>query len=153
MVGEIRWQRETGWGTCVDVRRGASLEKRQRKFVSYSTPLHPISSSLARISPAVCGKDSVKRDATGIWTCKACRKTVAGGAYTMNTVSFLSSTPCPALLHLTTTAHSYHSSCIRTHNRWRGGSVETQNGVVRFRGGGDGRRRYVGGVCSGKHSH
>ena len=35
---------------------------------------------------AVCGKDSVKRDAVGIWTCKGCRKTIAGGAYTMNTV-------------------------------------------------------------------
>ena len=34
---------------------------------------------------AVCGKDSVKRDATGIWKCKGCRKVVAGGAYVMNT--------------------------------------------------------------------
>ena len=35
---------------------------------------------------AVCGKDAVKRSATGIWACKACRKVVAGGAYVMNTV-------------------------------------------------------------------
>jgi ribosomal protein L37AE/L43A len=35
---------------------------------------------------AVCGKDAVKRNATGIWECKACRKVVAGGAYVMNTV-------------------------------------------------------------------
>ena len=35
---------------------------------------------------AVCGKDAVKRSATGIWKCSACRKVVAGGAYVMNTV-------------------------------------------------------------------
>merc|ERR1712108_16168 len=32
-----------------------------------------------------CGKDSVKRKAVGIWTCRACHKTVAGGAWIMNT--------------------------------------------------------------------
>ena len=34
-----------------------------------------------------CGKDSVKRKCTGIWTCRSCRKTVAGGAYTLSTAS------------------------------------------------------------------
>ena len=32
-----------------------------------------------------CGKDSVKRTAVGIWKCKACKKVLAGGAYSMNT--------------------------------------------------------------------
>mmetsp|Transcript_69 Transcript_69/g.95 ORF Transcript_69/g.95 Transcript_69/m.95 type:complete len:95 (-) Transcript_69:20-304(-) len=32
-----------------------------------------------------CGKDSVKRTCVGIWTCKSCRKTVAGGAYVLST--------------------------------------------------------------------
>ncbi len=34
-----------------------------------------------------CGKDNVKRTCTGIWTCKSCKKTTAGGAYTLNTAA------------------------------------------------------------------
>ena len=32
-----------------------------------------------------CGKDTVKRSCAGIWNCKGCHKTMAGGAYTLNT--------------------------------------------------------------------
>ena len=32
-----------------------------------------------------CGKDNVKRAVVGIWKCKSCRKTMAGGAWTMTT--------------------------------------------------------------------
>merc|ERR1712195_5326 len=32
-----------------------------------------------------CGKDSVKRQCVGIWSCRSCKKTVAGGAYMLNT--------------------------------------------------------------------
>merc|ERR1712137_751719 len=35
-----------------------------------------------------CGKHSFKRAAVGIWTCKACCKTKAGGTYTLNTSSY-----------------------------------------------------------------
>jgi large subunit ribosomal protein L37Ae len=28
-----------------------------------------------------CGRDNVRRVATGIWECRGCKKTVAGGAY------------------------------------------------------------------------
>mmetsp|Transcript_117434 Transcript_117434/g.165150 ORF Transcript_117434/g.165150 Transcript_117434/m.165150 type:complete len:95 (+) Transcript_117434:48-332(+) len=38
-----------------------------------------------------CGKDSVKRTCAGIWTCKSCRKTVAGGAYTLSTAAGVTS--------------------------------------------------------------
>ncbi|KAF2232638.1 hypothetical protein EV356DRAFT_504881 [Viridothelium virens] len=31
-----------------------------------------------------CGKTTVKRVSTGIWKCKACRKTLAGGAYVVS---------------------------------------------------------------------
>ncbi|CAG9466878.1 unnamed protein product [Pedinophyceae sp. YPF-701] len=34
-----------------------------------------------------CGKTAVKRQAVGIWKCKGCRKTVAGGAYVMRTAA------------------------------------------------------------------
>lgn len=33
-----------------------------------------------------CGKVTVKRGAVGIWNCKSCDKTVAGGAYTVSYV-------------------------------------------------------------------
>merc|ERR1712147_142345 len=32
-----------------------------------------------------CGKDNVKRQATGSWKCGSCRKVIAGGAYMLNT--------------------------------------------------------------------
>ncbi|GLI62916.1 ribosomal protein L37a, partial [Volvox africanus] len=34
-----------------------------------------------------CGKYSMRRQAVGIWGCKACGKVQAGGAYTLNTAS------------------------------------------------------------------
>merc|ERR1712225_172779 len=34
-----------------------------------------------------CGKDTIKRQCTGIWKCKKCKKQIAGGAYTLNTAS------------------------------------------------------------------
>lgn len=40
-----------------------------------------------RYKCSFCGKDTVKRSAVGIWNCSACRKTVAGGAWTVGTPS------------------------------------------------------------------
>ena len=34
---------------------------------------------------AFCGRDAMKRSAVGIWKCKGCRKTLAGGAYSVST--------------------------------------------------------------------
>lgn len=49
----------------------------------------------AKYTCTFCGKTTVKRNAVGIWDCKSCEKTVAGGAYTVSYVdltfeSFLS---------------------------------------------------------------
>ncbi|KAI8344480.1 60S ribosomal protein L37a [Chlamydoabsidia padenii] len=41
----------------------------------------------AKYSCTFCGKDSVKRTAVGIWKCKGCNKTMAGGAYTVSTTA------------------------------------------------------------------
>jgi len=41
----------------------------------------------AKYTCAFCGKDTVKRQAVGIWNCKSCKKTTAGGAYTVSYVS------------------------------------------------------------------
>ncbi|KAK3378443.1 ribosomal L37ae protein family-domain-containing protein [Podospora didyma] len=51
---------------------GASLRKQIKRL--------EITQS-ARYVCAFCGKKSVKRVATGIWECRRCKKTLAGGAY------------------------------------------------------------------------
>jgi large subunit ribosomal protein L37Ae len=58
------------------VRYGASLRKTVKKMEI---------SQHATYTCVFCGKDAIKRVATGIWHCKGCKKTVAGGAYTLNT--------------------------------------------------------------------
>ena len=56
---------------------GASLRKQVKKIEI---------SQHARYTCTFCGKVTVKRQATGIWNCRACGKTVAGGAYTVSYV-------------------------------------------------------------------
>ena len=59
-------------------RYGATLRKLVKKIeVSQHSKYHC----------TFCGKDCIKRVSTGIWTCKSCKKTIAGGAYTLNTPS------------------------------------------------------------------
>ena len=36
-----------------------------------------------------CGKNSIRRQAVGIWRCKACRRSVAGGAWEFSTSTAL----------------------------------------------------------------
>ncbi|KAK0623182.1 ribosomal protein L37ae [Immersiella caudata] len=57
-------------------RYGASLRKLVKKQEV---------SQHARYTCTFCGKDSVRRSAVGIWSCKSCKKTMAGGAYTVST--------------------------------------------------------------------
>lgn len=41
----------------------------------------------AKYTCTFCGKVTVKRHSVGIWNCKSCGKTVAGGAYTVSYVN------------------------------------------------------------------
>merc|ERR1712212_1040132 len=57
-------------------RYGASLRKMAKKIEV---------SQHAKYTCKFCGKDAMKRSAVGIWKCKSCRKTVAGGAWAPST--------------------------------------------------------------------
>merc|ERR1712138_106002 len=59
-------------------RYGASLRKMVKKMEVTQHMRHTCT---------FCGKESMKRAATGIWTCKPCSRTVAGGAYNYSTVA------------------------------------------------------------------
>jgi len=67
--------------TLLKSRYGASLRKQVKKMEI---------SQHARYTCTFCGKVTVKRQAVGIWNCKSCNKTVAGGAYV---VSYVRSAP------------------------------------------------------------
>ncbi|OJJ47009.1 hypothetical protein ASPZODRAFT_31362, partial [Penicilliopsis zonata CBS 506.65] len=64
-------------------RYGASLRKQVKKM---EVTQH------ARYICTFCGKNTVKRQAVGIWECKACKKTVAGGAYVVSHPTAVQST-------------------------------------------------------------
>lgn len=53
-------------------RYGSSIRKMAKKIVE---------SQHAKYVWNFCGKKTVKRKAVGIWTCKGCGKTLAGGAW------------------------------------------------------------------------
>merc|ERR1712243_97733 len=57
-------------------RYGASLRKMAKKIEV---------SQHAKYTCKFCGKDAMKRTAVGIWKCKGCRKTIAGGAWAPST--------------------------------------------------------------------
>lgn len=40
---------------------------------------------IAKYKCEACGKTAVEREGTGIWVCKHCKTTYAGGAYSMTT--------------------------------------------------------------------
>ena len=43
----------------------------------------------ARYVCTFCGKTTVRRHSVGIWDCKSCKKTVAGGAYVVSYVPLI----------------------------------------------------------------
>ncbi|MGI0141105.1 MAG: 50S ribosomal protein L37ae [Candidatus Micrarchaeales archaeon] len=60
------------------IRYGVSLRKRLRSVQKEKK---------GRYKCDVCGKEAVKRVSTGIWTCRSCGATYAGGAYSMKTAT------------------------------------------------------------------
>ncbi len=64
----------------------------------------------AKYTCTFCGKVTVRRQSTGIWNCRSCKRTMAGGAYTVAYVY----TPC------------YH--CATSWRRYR--KDEIQDGAV-----------------------
>ncbi|KAG7195404.1 60S ribosomal protein L43 [Scheffersomyces spartinae] len=60
------------------VRYGSSLRRQTKKM---EVQQH------AKYDCSFCGKRTVQRGAAGIWSCKSCKKTVAGGAYTVSTAA------------------------------------------------------------------
>ncbi len=59
-----------------NVRYGASIRKRYLAVVAQKKDTYVCS---------VCGKKAVKRIGTGIWRCKSCGATFAGGAFAPST--------------------------------------------------------------------
>jgi large subunit ribosomal protein L37Ae len=66
---------------------GASLRKQVKKM---EITQH------AKYTCTFCGKVTVRRQAVGIWNCRGCKRTVAGGAYTVSYVA-----PRPSKHHAT----------------------------------------------------
>ncbi|KAL1995121.1 hypothetical protein VTN49DRAFT_1308 [Thermomyces lanuginosus] len=62
--------RKVGIAGKYGTRYGASLRKQVKKM---EVTQH------ARYTCTFCGKNSVKRKAVGIWECRSCHKTIAGG--------------------------------------------------------------------------
>ncbi len=58
------------------IRYGVSLRKRYQSVMK---------DKRARYTCDMCGKSSVKRISTGIWKCRHCGATFAGGAYSLKT--------------------------------------------------------------------
>merc|ERR1711962_1780638 len=59
-------------------RYGASLRKQVKKLEE---------SARIKYFCNFCGKDSVRREAVGIWRCKPCRRRIAGAAYSLTSIA------------------------------------------------------------------
>lgn len=62
-------------------RYGAALRKIVKKFEV---------SQHARYVCPFCGRNAIKRLAVGIWKCRGCKKSIAGGAYELSVNKFIS---------------------------------------------------------------
>ena len=70
-------------------RYGASLRKQIKKM---EVTQH------ATFTCSFCGKDAMRRTAVGIWHCRGCNQTVAGGAWTVKCVAPCCSIACVCIM-------------------------------------------------------
>merc|ERR1712178_136885 len=85
-MGFVTWGRQSMGkrtkkaGICgkYGTRYGATLRKVVKK---YEISQH------SKYQCTFCGKESVRRTNVGIWHCKSCRKTIAGGAWQPSTTA------------------------------------------------------------------
>jgi len=59
-------------------RYGASLRKQVKKIDLQQHAKYPC---------PFCGKTAVRRESVGIWKCRGCKKTMAGGAWSITTAA------------------------------------------------------------------
>ncbi|KAL2886531.1 60S ribosomal protein L43 [Ceratocystis lukuohia] len=85
----------------------------------------------ARYTCAFCGKDNVKRHSVGIWNCKSCNKTLAGGAYTLAYVLSLPELPCPIATFVLTAWESPERR-LRSSSPFGDGRLKTAPGFRAF---------------------
>jgi len=88
-------------GTDIHLPTGASLRKQVKKMeiTQHATYTCSFCGKVSIVSYCTQGevlfctfiKDSVRREAVGIWHCRACRKTVAGGAWVVVSFSVMES--------------------------------------------------------------
>ncbi|KAL6594391.1 ribosomal L37ae protein family-domain-containing protein [Neocallimastix sp. 'constans'] len=77
-IGFHKRTRKVGVCGKYGTRYGASLRKQIKKIEI---------SQHSRYTCPFCGKDAIKRTAVGIWECKSCGKTIAGGAWSVSTTA------------------------------------------------------------------
>ncbi|KAI0127571.1 60S ribosomal protein L37a [Xylariales sp. AK1849] len=63
------------------ITRGGRLEQVRKQVKKMEITQH------AKYTCTFCGKVNVKRHSVGIWNCRSCKKTVAGGAYVVSTAA------------------------------------------------------------------
>jgi len=68
-----RKTKKVGMARGLGTRYGASLRKRYVKVVTEAKRTHRCPQ---------CGAEAVKRESVGVWNCRKCGLTFAGGAYT-----------------------------------------------------------------------
>ncbi|KAF8943688.1 60S ribosomal protein L43 [Haplosporangium gracile] len=77
-IGIAKRTKKVGVVGKYGIRYGASLRKQVKKM---EITQH------SKYTCTFCGRDAVKRQSVGIWKCRGCKKTMAGGAWTLSTTA------------------------------------------------------------------